>query len=263
MLARLVRIISLATVLVLTVGTASAEVVLRYAPADTLVESGTITRLSIMCDEVLDLRTIEVFVQFDSVITGSVAGGAGTLFTDSGFNLFKGFELTGPEEWHGYCVILGSGDYITGPGELFYWDFEGLDEGVSPIITVSVDLAAPDATVLPDVTLPPTTITVGDPLSAVGDVPVRRSDLRLWPNPFNPRTEIVCDLERAGWMELAVFDVRGYKVVVLHDGSTPAGLFTSSWDGLDSRGLAQPGGVYLFRMSTSAGHSVTKGVLLK
>ncbi len=263
MLAGLVKIISLITVLVLAVGTASAEVILRYAPADTMVALGTITRLSIMCDEVLDVRTIEVFVQFDPEITGSVSGGAGTLFTDSGFNLFKGFELTEPDEWHGYCVILGSGDYITGPGELFYWDFEGLDEGVSSIITASVALAGPDATVLPDVTLPPTTITVGDSLSAVDDVPALRSDLRLRPNPFNPRTEIVCDLDRAGWMELGVYDIRGRQVVVLHEGIASAGPFTSSWNGLDSSGLAQPGGVYLFRMSTSTGRSVAKGVLLK
>lgn len=45
--------------------------------------------------------------------------------------------------------------------------------------------------------------------------------------------------------------------------SAPVDPFTSSPDGLDSSGLDQPGGATLFRMSTSVGHSVTKGVLFE
>lgn len=114
-----------------------------------------------------------------------------------------------------------------------------------------------------DVTITATTIIVGDPTSGVQDLPGLQQDLRLRPNPFNPRTEIGFDLDRSGWIELAVYDLRGRQVVVLHQGNAPAGPFTRSWDGLDSRGLAQPGGVYLFRLATSVGRTGIKGVLLK
>jgi len=243
--------------------TVSPEANLRFAPADTVLEKGATSRLSIMCDEALDLRTIEVFVEFNPLVVGSVGGGPGTLFTDSGFMLFKGYELTEPNVWHGYCVILGSGDFITGPGELFYWEFEALADGVSPVITVMVDLVAPDATVLPDVTLPATTIIVGDGVTPAPDIPSSGQGLRCYPNPFNPRTEIRFDLPGPQTVELTVFDLTGRRVALLHSGPAPQGVFARSWDGCDAQGRPQPGGVYLFQLRTPTFRSLAKGVLLK
>jgi len=250
-------------VLTLMTGAASAEVILRFAPADTTVEVGSVTRLSIICDEVLDLRTIELFVEFDPEIVGSVSGGPGTLFTEGGFNLFQGFELSEPNVWHGYCVILGAYDYITCPGELFFWEFEGLADGTSPIISVSVGLAAPDATILPDVILPPTSIVVGNSLSPVQDVPQPELGLRCFPNPFNPHTEIQFELQQDEMVNLSVFNIQGQRVALLHQGHTAQGVLSVSWNGRDSEGRLQPGGLYLFRLETPRGITVTKGVLVK
>jgi hypothetical protein len=242
---------------------ANAQITLRFSPPDTTVAPGGGSRLSIMIDDEVDIRTIDVRVAFDTTIVRSLGGGDGALFTDSGFQLFSGFEQSAPGEWYGYTIIIGAGDFVMGPGELYYWDFEAVGEGVSPVTDVQSFMAANNGSWYDDVTITATTITVADSVSAVGDVPGIRSDLRLYPNPFNPRTEIFFDLAQSGWVELTVFDVRGRQVTVLHDGTAPAGEFKSSWNGLDASGLAQPGGVYLFRMSTPAGRSVTKGVLLK
>jgi hypothetical protein len=263
MLDRLMRCLVLASFFALGAGGASAEVILRFAPADTTVEQGSVNRLSIICDDVLDLRTIEVFVEFDPEIVGSVSGGSGALFTDGGFNLFDGFELTEPNQWHGYCVIMGAYDYITCPGELFYWDFEALADGVSPIVSVSVALAAPDASIVPDVSLPSTTITVGIELSPVSEIPHSEQGLRCFPNPFNPRTEIQFELARDETVDLSVFNLQGHRVAQLHQGHASEGVFTASWDGRDDEGQAQPGGVYLFRLETPTVISVIKGVLVK
>ena len=240
-----------------------AQVHLSFTPADTTVALGQPGRLSIMVDESFEYRTIDVTVTYDTTIVRSLGGTAGALYTDSGIFTFKGFEEDTLGTWHGYAVLMGAGLFIKGPGELYYWDFEGLAEGTTPITSVKVFVSTTDGSWFEDVSLPATTIIVGDPLSNEDDVPSFRSDLRIWPNPFNPRTEIVCDLDRAGWVELAVYDVRGRQVVVLYEGSAPAGPFTSSWNGLDSRGISQPGGVYLFGLATSAGRLITKGVLLK
>lgn len=253
----------LLALLLLGAGWARAEVILRYSPADTTVAAGDTSRLSIMCDDVLDLRTIEVFVQFDPAVVGSVAGGSGSLFTDSGFTLFQGFELTEENVWHGYCVVMGAYDYITTPGELFYWEFEGLVDGVSPIETVSVALAAPDASLIPDVSLPPTTITIGDYLSSVEDLPLMGSDLRCFPNPFNPRTEVSFKVPAAQQVRLGVFDLQGRRVAVLHQGWTEEGLFSEVWNGRDDQGRLQPGGMYLFRLQGPSLNEVAKGLLVK
>jgi len=260
---RMMKRLFLLTLLACLAGSATAEVTLRFSPADTLLEQGAVSRLSIMCDEVLDLRTIEVFVQFDPSVVASVGGGAGTLFTDSGFMLFKGFELTNTNEWHGYCVVIGSEDYITGPGELFYWDFEALADGVSPVNTIMVDLVAPDATVLPDVTLPATTIIVDDPLSAAPEIPGPGQGLRCYPNPFNPRTEIRFDLQREESVDLAVYDLSGHCVALLHQGRAPQGTLVCTWDGRNMAGRVQPGGMYLFRLVTPSVTAVAKGILVK
>jgi hypothetical protein len=242
---------------------ANAQITLRFSPQDTTIAPGNTGRLSIMLDEAINVRTIDLRVSFDPTIVGSLGGAGGALYTDSGFQLFQGFEESAPGEWYGYTVIIGADDYIVGPGELYYWDFEALVEGTSPVTDVQTYMSAGDGTWYEDVVISPTTIIVGDPLSAVEDLPSYDQGLRLWPNPFNPRTEIFVELDQAGWVELGVYDLSGRQVVVLHQGLAPAGTFTRTWDGFDSRGLAQPGGVYLFRLATPAGPSGIKGVLLK
>lgn len=50
------------------------------------------------------------------------------------------------------------------------------------------------------------------------------------PNPFNPATEVALTLGTAGAAQLAVFDVRGRRVAVLHDGPLPAGRHAFRWE---------------------------------
>jgi hypothetical protein len=254
----------LALLALLLAGSAAyAQITLRFSPADTTIALGNTGRLSIMLDDAIDVRTIDLRVSFDPTIVGSLGGGSGELYTSSGFQLFEGFENSTPGEWYGYTIIIGAEDYIIGPGELYYWEFETLIEGESPVTDVQTYMSAGDGTWYDEVVIAPTTIIVGDPLSSVHDLPGRRQEMRLWPNPFNPRTEIVCEVDQGGWTQLAVYDLRGRQVTVLHEGVVEAGPFSCTWDGLDSRGLAQPGGVYLFRLVTPAGPSGIKGVLLK
>ena len=68
------------------------------------------------------------------------------------------------------------------------------------------------------------------------------------PNPFNPLTKVAFDMPRGGNARLAVYDVRGHLVRVLHDGALPAGLHTAVWDGTDDTGRAMSSGNYLFRL---------------
>lgn len=240
-----------------------AAVELRYSPLDGTLAPGETARVSIMIDEPLDVRTIEVFVDFDPMVVATLGGGAGTLYTDSGFFLFKGFEEIAPGSWHGYCVVLGAEDFITGPGELFYWNVGTVAEGVSPVVTTSLVLTAADGTAFTDVTLPSTTLAVVDPASPAGDLPAATGSLEIFPNPFNPRTEVRFDLAAAGPARLEVFDTRGARLAVLHDGPLNAGPASFSWDGRSADGRLQPAGTYFFRLDLGGVRLVTKGVLVK
>jgi hypothetical protein len=244
-------------------GPVHAQVTLRYSPQDTTLAPGETGRLSIHLDEALDVRTIDVRVSFDPAVVRSLGGTGGQLYIDSGFQLFQSFENSAPGEWYGFTVVIGSDDFITGPGELYRWDFEALAEGISPVTDVQTYMSAPGSVWYPDVTIGPTTIVVDDPVSAVTDLPVMPADLRIWPNPFNPRANVGFTLETSGNVRLAVYDAAGRRVADLFDGPATAGPQTFRWDGRDDRGAALAGGLYLFRLTTDRGIARARGILLK
>jgi hypothetical protein len=106
---------------------------------------------------------------------------------------------------------------------------------------------------------------IGGGLTPVEDLPeVLPTALALrgnYPNPFNPKTDIRFDLPSAGKTELAVYDVKGRRVVTLLDGDMPAGSHTVSWDGRDAEGGPVSSGVYFARV-LSGGDAVSRKMLL-
>lgn len=88
--------------------------------------------------------------------------------------------------------------------------------------------------------------------------------LRCYPNPCNPRTTVRLDLPARGAADCRVelFDVRGRRVALLHDGPlTGAGPHAFSWDGRDDRGRELSSGVYLAR-ARADGRNVSGKVVL-
>lgn len=243
---------------------ASAQVELAWAPAETTLAPGDVATLSILLADTVDVRTLEVRIQFDPDLIASLDGQPGALF--QGFNLFEDFEDEGPGQWHGYAVILGAYDWLTGPGELYRWDLQALAdvEGVSDIVTVDVVALQPDATPFPEgVVLPGTWIQVGDVVPGVEGPPAAPgTGLLLSPNPFNPRVRIVPvgDDGRLGTPGLAVLDLRGRRVGALG----PPGTDGWTWAGRDAAGRDLPSGVYTFVL-LDAGRPVAqrRGVLVR
>lgn len=84
--------------------------------------------------------------------------------------------------------------------------------------------------------------------SGADDRTPRITELRPpFPNPFNPGTTIACSLARPANVVLTVYDVRGRKVVDLHQGPLASGNHTFRWDGSDGTGRDAAAGVYLVR----------------
>ncbi len=253
-------------IIILMAATSSmAETSLRWSPDDTLtVAPGATGRLAIHLDDVLNLRTIEVTVTFDTTYVTSLGGGSGSLYTDSGFFVFDGFEED-PGQWHGFAIIMGAGEFVTGPGELLFWDFQAKTGGQSPVVSIETKIynEASPPELLPDVLLAPALIIVDAPISATENLPSTRGTLQVSPNPFNPRTRISFDLPQDSSARMSVFDMRGRQVAVLYDGLAPEGNLTVDWNGTDDAGQAQPGGVYLFQLETNTGVARAKGILVK
>jgi hypothetical protein len=82
-----------------------------------------------------------------------------------------------------------------------------------------------------------------------------------FPNPFNPSTQIKFSLPVAAPARLAIFDMLGREVRVLHDGSLDAGVHQVTWDGRSSIGIPVPSGVYFCRL-VQEGRQLSQKLLL-
>lgn len=81
------------------------------------------------------------------------------------------------------------------------------------------------------------------------------------PNPFVSRVDLAIDMERAGPARLAVYDLRGRRAAVLHEGALPEGRNLFEWDGRDASGRSLATGVYFVRLE-SGGHEAVRKVIL-
>lgn len=255
--------ILIALLVVLGAVAATAQPVLRWAPADTTLNPGGQVTLEIRLDEPLAIRTFEFFIDYDSQVLTSLGGGPGSLF--DGFNLFSGFQETDPAhpgQVHGYCVILGADDWAVGPGPLFRWTLRGDQAGVADLTAVTVRLLPPGGGEYATATLPATTVTVSGS-SPAGLEPGGLPTLAVYPNPFNPRTSIALAGTGSGEGCLEVFDARGRRLARLWQGELEA-AGVATWDGRDAAGHPLPSGVYTFLLTGPQGRSRTvRGTLLR
>jgi len=101
-------------------------------------------------------------------------------------------------------------------------------------------------------------------VTATGEaVPARTRLVGASPNPFNPSTRVDFELEKAGRVELAVFDAAGRRLRTLVDGPLPAGPHTLRWNGRDDVGHRLASGVYLLHFEAAGRSESEKLVLLQ
>ena len=84
--------------------------------------------------------------------------------------------------------------------------------------------------------------------SPVPDADAFATNFRSFPNPFNPRTNVMLELERPSVVRLRVFDLRGAVVRNVYEGELAAGSHRFAWDGRDDATRPVAGGVYFVRL---------------
>ena len=86
------------------------------------------------------------------------------------------------------------------------------------------------------------------------------------PNPFNPSTTIsyaVPESSAGVMVKMAVYNIRGQKVITLVDELKEAGNYTVNWDGRDLSGSRVSSGVYFYRINAGDFTAVRKMVIVK
>lgn len=244
---------------------ASAVVTLRFTPSDTSITLGDSSRLSIRLDEPLDVRTVEVWVRFDPALLSSLGGGKGALYGRAACYVWEGFELTAPDTWHGYAVTIGSDCWVTGPGELFRWDFRGDARGLAAIASVEARLFDPAAMLVADVTLSPATVRVTDPAVVPAPDPPRAPaapSLGLAPNPFNPLTLVSAAVSVPGPARVEAFDLRGRSVGLVWSGWAEPDMAPVPWRAVGPDGDPLAAGLYILRLRDASGSMVSVRAVL-
>jgi hypothetical protein len=73
------------------------------------------------------------------------------------------------------------------------------------------------------------------------------------PNPATRTSSVTFGVEKAGFVELSVFDISGRRVRTIQAGTLAPGEYTRTWDGRTDRFTDAPAGVYVFTLSTPSG----------
>lgn len=93
----------------------------------------------------------------------------------------------------------------------------------------------------------PTTVSIENREMQIPDQCVLHDN---YPNPFNPSTTISYDLDKAGNVELAIYNIIGQKIATLVNKQQLAGQHQVIWDGNDGNGNMVSSGIYLYKLKT-------------
>lgn len=133
---------------------------------------------------------------------------------------------------------------LYAPGVYYYWlesvDFDGSNQlfGPIPVHFEGIEQGIPS-------------------------VPAFTAITKNYPNPFNPRTNIVFGLEKDGALILDIYNARGQKVRSLFSGNRKSGWYQMEWDGKNDNGQQLGSGVYFIRMQADGKTITHKAVLMK
>jgi len=81
------------------------------------------------------------------------------------------------------------------------------------------------------------------------------------PNPFHDQAKFNVSIAQPAQAEVAVFDLGGRRVAILHRGPLPTGTTTFGWNGRRTDGSRAPGGIYFYRL-TVPNRVVTRRMVL-
>ncbi len=93
--------------------------------------------------------------------------------------------------------------------------------------------------------------------AAINTLPKNYFLRQNFPNPFNPHTTIQFSVPEAGQVRMAVYNLRGQRLEAKIISVNP-GAFYYEFDG-----SAYPSGIYFYQLSTPAGFSITRKMLLQ
>jgi len=108
-------------------------------------------------------------------------------------------------------------------------------------------------------------ILLDEPVAVNEEFIIQNSSLNIsnYPNPFNPVTTINFCLPSDSKVSVAIFNIKGQRVVTLKNEYLTAGSHKVTWNGQDESGNSVSSGVFLYKVETDNETATGKMLLLK
>ncbi len=87
--------------------------------------------------------------------------------------------------------------------------------------------------------------------------------LNIFPNPFNPNTNISVTLDEASVLNISIYNILGQRVKEIWNGFLPSGHFNFVWNGSDNKDQTVSSGIYFVRGITQSTVKTVKAVFSK
>ena len=204
-------------------------------------ESATLTDVAVTEGEINEGQDVTLTYIPPSGIAGTVTldGGEGAV---EDVTIAIGEDTYNPNGNGDYYILLDPGNYTV--------DFSL--EGYQPVTVENVVVVANVVIFDIDVTL--------EYQHSTGDtgVPAPEFGLEIYPNPFNPMTNIAWSIPVPGDVRINIYDVRGRKIASTTRYNQPAGEGSYT---LDAQGFGS--GIYFVKICSGSNSVVRKAVLLK
>lgn len=84
-----------------------------------------------------------------------------------------------------------------------------------------------------------------------------------YPNPFNPETVIEYHLPKSSYVEIAIYNLQGQRIITLLNKYQSAGLYHLQWNGKNEKGQPATSGVYVYQFKAGKYISARKMMLLR
>lgn len=94
-------------------------------------------------------------------------------------------------------------------------------------------------------------------------IPVSFELKQNYPNPFNKQTTVWFSVPTSEYLELAIFDLQGRKVLTIVEGERVKGTYSMNWNGTNNQGHPVPSGIYILRLLSENSMISKKMVLVR
>ena len=85
----------------------------------------------------------------------------------------------------------------------------------------------------------------------------------IYPNPFNPITNISYELSNPSRVTITIYDLKGREVKTIVNEWKQPGYYSTVWNSTDDRNNPVSSGIYFYRMKTNTFHKTLKMLLIK